>query len=114
MSDKDIAILKYDGKEYKLPVIHGTEGETGIDITQLRSQSRLITYDPGYGNTGSCTSNITFVDGEKGILRYRGYPIEDLAKHGKFIETAWLLIFGELPLKEDLARFSALLTAEEL
>ncbi|GKT29099.1 Citrate synthase like protein, partial [Aduncisulcus paluster] len=96
--DKDIAILKYDGKEYKLPVIHGTEGETGIDITQLRSQSGLITYDPGYGNTGSCTS----------------YPIEDLAKHGKFIETAWLLIFGELPLKEDLARFSALLTAEEL
>ncbi|WP_320172969.1 citrate synthase [Maridesulfovibrio sp.] len=114
MTDKDIAILKYDGKEYELPVIHGTEGETGIDITQLRAQSGLITYDPGYGNTGACTSNITFVDGEKGILRYRGYPIEDLAEHGKFIETAWLLIFGELPLKEDLARFSALLTAEEL
>ncbi len=110
----DKATLNYNGKEYELPVITGSEGEVGIDISRLRSESGLITFDPGFGNTGACKSNITFVDGENGILRYRGYPIEELAEHGNFIETAWLLIFGQLPIKEDLARFRALLCAEEL
>lgn len=114
MSEKKTAKLTYDGKTYELPIIIGTEGETAIDISSLRNESGLITFDPGFGNTGACKSNITYVDGEKGILRYRGYPIEELAKHGNFIETAWLLIFGELPRKEDLLRFRALLCDEEL
>ncbi|WP_027180213.1 citrate synthase [Maridesulfovibrio bastinii] len=114
MSEKETATLTYAGKSYELPVIIGTEGETAIDISKLRNESGLITYDPGFGNTGACKSNITYVDGEKGILRYRGYPIEELAEHGNFIETAWLLIFGELPRKEDLLRFRALLCDEEL
>lgn len=114
MSEKKTATLNYDGKSYELPIIIGTEGETAIDISKLRNESGLITYDPGFGNTGACKSAITYVDGEKGILRYRGYPIEELAEHGNFIETAWLLIFGELPRKEDLLRFRALLCDEEL
>ncbi|SDK94313.1 citrate synthase [Maridesulfovibrio ferrireducens] len=114
MSNEEKATLNYKGKKYDLPIITGSEGEVGLDISNLRSQSGLITFDPGFGNTGSCKSDITFVDGENGILHYRGYPIEELAEHGNFIETAWLLIFGELPLKEDLARFRALLCAEEL
>lgn len=91
------AKLTLNGKDYSLPVIVGTEDEVAVDCTKLRSESGAITYDPGYGNTGSCKSAITFIDGEKGILRHRGYPIEDLAANATFTEVAYLLIYGELP-----------------
>jgi len=104
MSDK--ATLKYNDKEYEFPVIKGTEDELAIDIKKLRgSTGGIITIDPGYKNTGSCESAITFLDGEKGILRYRGYAIEELAEKADFLEVAYLLIFGELPNKEQLAAF---------
>ncbi len=103
------AELVVDGKTYKLPVVIGTEGEKAIDITRLRKETGLITLDPGYANTGSCTSRITFMDGEKGILRYRGIPIEQLAEHSSFVETAHLLIEGELPTRDEFTRFSVLL-----
>ena len=86
-----------DGKPLELPTVVGSEGEVGIDISTLRDKTGCITLDPGYGNTGSCESAITFIDGEKGILRYRGYDIEELAEKSTFIETAYLLIYGELP-----------------
>ena len=104
MSDK--ATLEYDGKKYEFPVIKGTEDELAIDIKTLRSSTGgIITIDPGYKNTGSCESAITFLDGEKGILRYRGYSIEELAEKADFLEVAYLLIFGELPNEEELAKF---------
>ena len=81
----------------ELPVITGTENEKAIDITSLRQKTGYITFDPGFGNTGSCKSAITFLDGEKGILRYRGIPVEQLAEHSTFVETAYLLINGQLP-----------------
>jgi citrate synthase len=88
----------------------GTEGEKAVDIRNLRSDSGYLTYDEGYGNTGSCQSAVTFIDGEAGILRYRGYPIEQLAEHSSFIETAYLIVNGELPLPAQRKRFSQLLT----
>src|ERR1041384_2666849 len=100
------ATLRYGDKELELPVIEGSEGELGVDISQLRAKTGLVTLDPGYGNTGSCRSVITFIDGEKGILLYRGIAIEQLAEKSRFIETAWLLIFGRLPTKAELERFS--------
>lgn len=101
-----IAKLEIDGKEYELPVIVGTENEMAIDIAALRSVTNgVITVDPGFKNTGSCESAITFLDGEEGVLRYRGYAIEDLAEKASFLEVAYLLIFGELPTKEELERF---------
>ncbi len=103
--------LSLDGKTYPYPVITGTENERGIDISRLRSDTGLITLDPGYGNTGSCQSAITYIDGDKGILRYRGIPIEEFAGHPNFIEVAWLLIFGRLPTEPELARFRGRLTA---
>ncbi|HTS17065.1 MAG TPA: citrate synthase [Verrucomicrobiae bacterium] len=108
------AKLELGGKQYELPVIVGTEGERGIDISKLRDQSGAITLDDGYSNTGSCTSAITFIDGEKGILRYRGIPIEELAEKSTFIETAYLLIYGHLPASHELRRFSELLTQNEM
>lgn len=99
------ATISVDGKQLQLPVIEGSEGELAVDIAQLRAQSGYITLDPAYGNTGACQSSITFIDGEKGILRYRGIPIEDLAGKASFIEIAWLLIFGRLPRHEELERF---------
>ncbi len=96
--------------EVELPVVEGTEGERGVDISALRQQSGLITLDPGYGNTGSCSSAITFINGEKGILRYRGIPIEEFEQSANFVEVAWLLIFGRLPTREEYARFSGELT----
>ncbi|NNM19106.1 MAG: citrate synthase [Croceitalea sp.] len=99
------AILEFEGKRYEFPVIEGTEKELAIDIKTLRGTTGMITIDPGYKNTGSCESAITFLDGEKGILRYRGYSIEDLAKDADFLEVAYLLIFGELPSKEELTKF---------
>jgi citrate synthase len=101
----DVAELKYDGKTYKLPVIIGTEQEKAVDITNLRAESSLITFDPGYGNSGSCQSAITYIDGENGILRYRGYPIEELCEHSNFIEVSYLLIYGELPSPERFHKF---------
>src|SRR5689334_13878342 len=93
----EFAELHFDGKGAKLPLIEGTTGERAIDIGKLRDQTGLITLDSGYGNTGSCRSAITFIDGEKGILRYRGIPIEELAEKSNFIETAFLVIYGHLP-----------------
>ena len=106
--------LIYGDKEYQLPIIMGTEGEKAIDITKLRAQSGLITLDTGYGNTGSCTSDITFMDGEKGILRYRGIPVEQLAEQSTFKETAYLLIHGKLPNQKELTDFSVLLNDNSL
>ncbi len=108
------AELIVDGKSCKLPVIEGTEGECAVDISALRNETGYITLDDGYGNTGSCQSQITFIDGEQGILRYRGIPIEELAEKSTFIEVAHLLIFGKLPSSAELRRFSDLLTANEL
>lgn len=103
----DIATLEYNGKKYEFPVIKGSEDELAVDINNLRAVSGLITLDPGYKNTGSCESAITFLDGELGILRYRGYDIEELAEKADFLEVCYLLIFGELPTKEQLAKFDA-------
>ncbi|MDA8596399.1 citrate synthase [Flavobacteriaceae bacterium] len=100
------ATVEYNGEKYELPVLEGTEGELAIDIKALRSMSNgLITLDRGFKNTGSCESAITFLDGEKGILRYRGYSIEDLADKASFLEVAYLLIFGELPTRAELTKF---------
>jgi citrate synthase len=110
----DFAELNWDGKKAMLPLIEGSAGERAVDISKLRDQTGLITLDSGYGNTGSCQSAITFIDGEKGILRYRGIPIEELAEQSSFVETAFLIIYGKLPTHAELARFSDLLTMHEL
>lgn len=99
------ATIEIDGKKIELPLIKGTENEVAIDITKLRTQTGLVTIDPGYKNTGSCQSAITFLDGEKGILRYRGYSIEELAEHSTFLEVAYLVVFGELPTQKELNQF---------
>lgn len=106
--------LLYNGKSFELPVIIGTEGEKAIDISRLRQTTGFITMDPGYVNTGSCLSTITFVDGEKGVCRYRGYPIEQLAEHSTFREVAYLLIHDALPNQVELNRFSILLNDQSL
>ena len=105
--EKVIATLEIEGKKHEFPIITGTEKEVAIDIKNLRAQTGIITLDPGYKNTGSCESAITFLDGEKGILRYRGYSIEDLAEKADFLEVVFLLIFGELPTKQELDNFKA-------
>ena len=104
------AKLELDGKAYTLPTVEGSEGEKAVDISSLRANTGYITLDDGYGNTGSCVSKITFIDGDKGILRYRGIPIEELAEKSTFIETAYLIIYGELPNRAQMRRFSDLLT----
>ena len=101
----DAAQLRIGDRSVELPIVRGAEGDDAVDIGKLRSSTGLITYDPGYGNTGACSSAITFLDGEEGILRYRGYPIEQLAGHSTFLEVAYLLIWGELPSREQLDRF---------
>lgn len=107
------AILELNGKKYEIPVLIGTEGETGLDIKSLRSATDgAITLDPGYKNTGSCESAITFLDGEKSILRYRGYSIEDLAENASFLEVVYLLIYGELPTAAELKKFNDAVAAE--
>ena len=103
----DKATLVVEGKEYLLDLITGSENEKCIDIETLRSQTGCITMDPGYGNTGSCFSSITYIDGAKGILRYRGYPIEELAERATFVEVAYLILYGELPNAKQLQKFSA-------
>ncbi|RYD48880.1 MAG: citrate synthase [Verrucomicrobiaceae bacterium] len=108
------AELIIDGKSLELPTILGTENELGIDIATLRAKTGAITLDPGYGNTGACKSAITFIDGEKGILQYRGYDIAELAQKSTFIETAYLLIYGELPNSVQLSAFSEQLTENQM
>src|SRR5579859_8221952 len=108
------AELKIDGKSQRLAVVEGTEQERAVDIAALRNTTGLITLDDGYANTGSCQSHVTFIDGEKGILRYRGIPIEELAEKSTFIEVAHLIIMGKLPAGGELRRFSDLLTDNEL
>ncbi|HEY3321454.1 MAG TPA: citrate synthase [Planctomycetota bacterium] len=104
------ATLTIDGKSIELPVVEGSEGERAIDISNLRAQTGYITLDPAFGNTGACKSAITFIDGDKGILRYRGIPIEELSEHPDFTSIAYLLIFGRMPRQQDLDRFSKRLT----
>ena len=99
-------IIFPDGQSFDFPVLTGSEQEKGIDISSLRKLTGYITFDPGFVNTGSCESSITFLDGEKGVLRYRGYPIEELAEKSSFIEVAYLLINGELPKKDQLENFT--------
>jgi citrate synthase len=110
----DFAELHFNGEVYKLPVVEGTENEKALDISKLRGQSGLITIDPGFKNTGSTTSSITFLDGEKGILRYRGYPIEQLAEESSFMEVAYLIIYGELPNSEQLNKWKVDITYHTL
>ncbi len=111
---EESAKLVIDGITYELPVVRGTEGERAIDISRLRQETGFITLDTGYPNTGACKSSITYMDGEKGVLRYRGYPVEQLAERSTFVETAYLLINGELPTREELTRFSVLLNDHSL
>jgi citrate synthase len=110
----DSAKLSYKGQEFEFPVIIGTENEPAIDIAKLRSATGLITLDSGFKNTGSTTSSITFLDGEQGILRYRGYRIEDLAEKSSFIEVAYLLIYGELPTQQQYEDFTRQITTHTL
>jgi citrate synthase len=102
-----VATLTYEGRSISLPVMKGSEGETALDIQKLRASTGLITLDPGFGNTGACRSAVTFIDGEQGVLRYRGYDIADLAEHSTFLEVAWLLLHGRLPDKAELSTFTS-------
>lgn len=111
---QETATLSVRGKTYTLPLLESSEGELAIDIKNLRSETGVITFDPGYANTGSCKSTITYVDGENGILRHRGYPIEQLAEKSSFVEQAMLLIFGELPTMDELDNFRGMLREQEL
>jgi len=110
----DKAILIVGDRQVELPILEGTEGERALDISRLREQTGMVTYDPSLGNTGVCRSAITFIDGEQGILRYRGIPIGQFTRNPNFVEVAWLLIFGRLPQKGELAGFSEKLTENEL
>jgi len=108
------AQLTLDGKTIELPIVKGTEDEKAIDVTQLRTETNYITFDPSYGNTGSCSSDITYISGEKGILRYRGYPIEQLADNSSFVEVIYLLLYGELPNETELVSFNKEITYHSL
>lgn len=110
----EVAKLSYGGKDFELPIIEGSENEKAIDIAKLRAQTGLITIDPGFKNTGSTTSSITFLDGEQGILRYRGYRIEDLAEKSSFLEVAYLLIYGALPTQKEYEKFTRDITTHTL
>jgi citrate synthase len=110
----DQATLTVGGKSVNLPVVKGSEGELALDIMKLRASTGYITLDPGFGNTGACQSSITFIDGEQGILRYRGYDIAELAEKSTFLEIAWLLLYGELPTKAELEAFSGAVTHHTL
>ncbi|MCC6221451.1 MAG: citrate synthase [Deltaproteobacteria bacterium] len=114
MANSEAKLTLPDGKEILLPTLIGTEQEKAIDISKLRAQTGYITYDTGYGNTGACRSAITYVNGEAGILRYRGYPIDELAEKSSFLETAYLLIYGELPSAVQLDQFVSTLTRHTL
>ncbi len=110
----ETAKIIVDGKTFELPIVTGSEGERAVDISTLRQETGLVTLDPGFANTASCQSRITFVDGERGILRYQGIPVEQLAEHSTFVETAYLLINGDLPTREKLDRFSVFLNDHSL
>lgn len=110
----NFAELTIDGKTYQLPVYEGSEGEKSVDITKLRAQTGLVTLDSGFKNTGATTSGITFLNGEAGVLRYRGYAIEDLAEHASFLEVAYLLIYGNLPNQDELSHFTSEITRRTL
>jgi citrate synthase len=110
----ETATLAVDGRTVELPLIRGTDGDAGVDIGQLRAQAGVVTLDNGYGNTGSCASAITYLDGDAGILRYRGYPIEQLAEKSTFLEVAYLLIYGELPSPAELEAFVGSITRHTL
>ena len=101
----EVGIFEFNGKRFEFPIHVGVENEVAIDIAKLRDLTGVITLDTGFKNTGSCSSKITFLDGELGILRHRGYAIEDLTKKASFLEVAYLIIFGELPTKEQLAKY---------
>jgi citrate synthase len=105
-----ICRIDLDGRQYDFPVVEGTEHELAIDISRLRDRTGFISLDDGYSNTGSCLSSITYIDGDEGILRYRGIPIEELSGNSSFVEAAWLVIFGRLPTQTDRDRFSDILT----
>ncbi len=109
----DKATLTFGKRTFEMPVKVGSEGEHGLDISKLRAETGLISLDEGYGNTGSCESTITFINGEKGILRYRGYPIEGIVENASFLESSYLLIFGELPTKDQLGDFERLITEHQ-
>ncbi len=113
-TEREAARLQVGDRAIQLPIVRGTDGDQAIDIGQLRNETGLITLDPGYGNTGAATSAITFLDGEEGVLRYRGYPIEQLAEGSTFLEVAYLLIWGELPTRRELDRFVAEVTHHTL
>ncbi|MBK8034080.1 MAG: citrate synthase [Anaerolineae bacterium] len=108
------AKLILNDKEYEFPVFAGSENEVAIDISKLRAQTGAIAYDPGYGNVGACSSSITYIDGDAGILRYRGYPIEQLATQATFVEVCYLLIYGHLPTADELEKFNARLNKHSL
>ncbi len=110
----DNALLSINDQEVEFPVTEGTENEVGFDIRKLRGSTGTITIDPGFANTGSCKSGITFINGEEGILRYRGYAIEDLAEHSSFLDVAYLLIYGELPTRDELDAFHVEITRHSL
>ena len=106
----ETAVLRIDGGTFELPILRGSENEVAVDISKLRQEAGVITMDPGYGNTGSCRSAITFIDGERGVLRYRGIPIEQLAERSNFLEAAWLLMYSRLPTREELDEFTTHIT----
>jgi citrate synthase len=105
-SEKRTATLSYPGGEHTMEIVEATEGSSGVSLGKMLGETGLITLDPGFVNTGACRSDITYIDGDAGILRYRGYPIEDLAKNSTFVETSYLLIYGELPNKQQLETFT--------
>tara|TARA_B100000767_G_scaffold230142_1_gene221090 strand:+ start:5605 stop:6888 length:1284 start_codon:yes stop_codon:yes gene_type:complete len=111
---EDFVKLTYKNETFEFPLVGGTEKELGIDIKNLRSLTGLVTLDPGFKNSGSCESGVTFLDGEKGILKYRGYSIEDLANGADFLEVAYLLIFGKLPTKDQLIKFQSDINEEAI
>jgi citrate synthase len=113
-TENEIATLTFRGKTIELPTVEGSESEVGIDISSLRKKTGAVTLDYGYLNTGSCESAITFLDGEKGILRYRGYPVEELAEHSRFVEVAYLLINGHLPNPKERVQWSSLLNQHSM
>lgn len=110
----DHARIEFDGQTYEAPVIIGTENEQGLDVTKLRNSTGLVTYDPGYANTGSVKSSITYINGEEGILRYRGYDIQELAEKSTFLEVAYMLIYGDLPSSDTLEAFRTSITRHTL
>lgn len=114
ITDRGTAKLSYEDKNIELPLLEGTMGEKALDISKLRSATGLVTLDSGYGNTGSCTSEITFINGEEGVLMYRGYPIEQLAEKADFVEVCYLLIYGHLPSVNELCDFRNKLTHHSL